>query len=250
MIVAGRRAGPTGTTRARGRSRPGEPVVVDIWPRDRASRCWADMTRTFVAGGGEPDAELAEYWRSARDVARARLRRWCGRASTAARSSARRASRSSRPGQPTQLTKAAGRGAARRLLPLARPRRRPRDARAARTSGRLGDTLVAGDVIAVEPGCYRQRLRRLPARGPRAGHGRRLRGPDGLPVRPVSSTASGRRRDAPAPRQGQGPRDLRPRGRPADGRLRPDLDLRRRPSDADPGQGQGPHRASPCSGSG
>ena len=32
----------------------GEPVVVDIWPRDRASRCWADMTRTFVAGGGEP----------------------------------------------------------------------------------------------------------------------------------------------------------------------------------------------------
>jgi Xaa-Pro aminopeptidase len=32
----------------------GEPVVVDIWPRDQASRCWADMTRTFVAGGGAP----------------------------------------------------------------------------------------------------------------------------------------------------------------------------------------------------
>ena len=28
----------------------GEPVVVDIWPRDKASRCWADMTRTFVGG--------------------------------------------------------------------------------------------------------------------------------------------------------------------------------------------------------
>ena len=40
----------------------GKPVVVDIWPRDKASRCWADMTRTFVAGGGEPPEELARYW--------------------------------------------------------------------------------------------------------------------------------------------------------------------------------------------
>ena len=47
----------------------------------------------------------------------------------------------------------------------------------------------------------------------------------------------------PAPhRQRQGPRDVRP-GRPApDGRQRPDLDLRRRAPDADPGQGQGAHR--------
>jgi Xaa-Pro aminopeptidase len=26
------------------------PIVVDLWPRDEASACWADMTRTFVAG--------------------------------------------------------------------------------------------------------------------------------------------------------------------------------------------------------
>ena len=37
----------------------GEPVVVDIWPRDRASRCWADMTRTFVAGGGDAGRRAA-----------------------------------------------------------------------------------------------------------------------------------------------------------------------------------------------
>ena len=49
--------------------------------------------------------------------------------------------------------------------------------------------------------------------------------------------------DAPSPRPGQGPRDLRPRRRPADGRLGPHLHLRRRPSRRDPGQGQGPHRA-------
>ena len=52
----------------------------------------------------------------------------------------------------------------------------------------------------------------------------------------------------PAPhRQRQGPRDVRPGGlespiaAAADGRQRPDLDLRRRPPDADPRQGQGAH---------
>ena len=28
---------------------PGEPIVIDIWPRDRESACFADMTRTFVS---------------------------------------------------------------------------------------------------------------------------------------------------------------------------------------------------------
>ena len=31
--------------------------------------------------------------------------------------------------------------------------------------GRHADTLLAGDVITLEPGCYRRGLRRLPARG-------------------------------------------------------------------------------------
>ena len=48
----------------------GEGVVVDIWPRDKASRCWADMTRTFVAGGGEPPEELARYWELTRESLR------------------------------------------------------------------------------------------------------------------------------------------------------------------------------------
>jgi Xaa-Pro aminopeptidase len=30
------------------------PIQIDLWPRDEASGCWADMTRTFVVG--EPDA--------------------------------------------------------------------------------------------------------------------------------------------------------------------------------------------------
>jgi Xaa-Pro aminopeptidase len=41
--------------------RAGEPVVVDIWPRDNRSACFTDMTRTFVAG--EPPAEVVEWHR-------------------------------------------------------------------------------------------------------------------------------------------------------------------------------------------
>ena len=40
---------------------PGEPLVVDLWPRDRKTACYSDMTRTFVVG--EPPAELVEYHR-------------------------------------------------------------------------------------------------------------------------------------------------------------------------------------------
>jgi Xaa-Pro aminopeptidase len=38
---------------------PGEPVVLDLFPRDRESACFADMTRTFVVG--TPPPELVEY---------------------------------------------------------------------------------------------------------------------------------------------------------------------------------------------
>ncbi len=34
------------------------PIVIDLWPRDEASGCWADMTRTFVVG------EISEQVRS------------------------------------------------------------------------------------------------------------------------------------------------------------------------------------------
>ena len=44
-----------------GQIKPNEPIVLDVWPRDRESSCYADMTRTFVVG--EPDEELTEYHR-------------------------------------------------------------------------------------------------------------------------------------------------------------------------------------------
>jgi Xaa-Pro aminopeptidase len=154
VIVAGGAAGADGHNAGSGPLRPGEPVVVDIWPQDRASRCWADMTRTFVAGGGDPDGELAAFWRLCHESlslvhpmvragadAGAIFRASCEPFAAA--------------GQPTQLSKAPGEvlrdgyfhslGHGVGLEIHERP-----------NLGRAEDTLVAGDVIAVEPGCYRQ----------------------------------------------------------------------------------------------
>ena len=49
---------------------PGEPVLADLFPRDRESGCYTDMTRTFVAPGADDAtaAELREYQRLCRDA--------------------------------------------------------------------------------------------------------------------------------------------------------------------------------------
>jgi Xaa-Pro aminopeptidase len=133
---------------------PGEPVIVDIWPRDRESRCWADMTRTFVAGGGEPAEELATYWRLTReslDAVYPLVRPGAdGRALFEASCAPYEAA-----GYPTQRTKRPGEvledgyfhslGHGVGLEVHERP-----------SLGRLGDDLLPGDVITLEPGCYRR----------------------------------------------------------------------------------------------
>ena len=45
---------------------PDEPVVIDLWPKDRDSGCYADMTRTFVVG--TPPDELVEYHRLVKEA--------------------------------------------------------------------------------------------------------------------------------------------------------------------------------------
>ena len=45
----------------------GAAVVCDVWPRDRASGCYADFTRTFVAGG-EPDERIVQWHNVCRDA--------------------------------------------------------------------------------------------------------------------------------------------------------------------------------------
>ncbi len=46
--------------------RPGEAIVIDLWPRDNESACFADMTRTFAVGD-VPD-ELREWHRLTKEA--------------------------------------------------------------------------------------------------------------------------------------------------------------------------------------
>jgi len=49
-----------------GQIEAGEPVVIDLWPRDNDSACCADMTRTYVVGD-VPD-ELVEWHRLCKEA--------------------------------------------------------------------------------------------------------------------------------------------------------------------------------------
>ncbi len=55
VIVAAGGAAASGHDPGAGPLPAGMPIVIDIWPEDEASSCWADMTRTFVAGAPAPD---------------------------------------------------------------------------------------------------------------------------------------------------------------------------------------------------
>jgi Xaa-Pro aminopeptidase len=66
LIVAGGAQGAVGHDQGSGPLQAGSPVVVDLWPQDRASGCWSDMTRTFVVG--EPPEEVIRWHSLARDA--------------------------------------------------------------------------------------------------------------------------------------------------------------------------------------
>jgi len=61
MIVAHGAQAAVGHDMGSGPIAPGESVVIDIWPRHTGSGCYADMTRTFVVG--EPPDEVVEWHR-------------------------------------------------------------------------------------------------------------------------------------------------------------------------------------------
>lgn len=130
----------------------GEPVTVDLCPRDPETGCYTDITRTFVFG--EVNDELRLYWRlvdeSLRDVLAA-IKPGLPVAELHRISCAP----FEREGQPTQLSKepgtvlnegffhSLGHGVGLEI-------------HEAPALNQNDDVLVVGDVIAVEPGCYRQ----------------------------------------------------------------------------------------------
>jgi Xaa-Pro aminopeptidase len=130
---------------------PDEPVCLDLFPRDRESGCFTDMTRTFVVG--TPSDELVEYHRLCREA----LERSVEAVKPGvAGSELHRIScevfeqhgyptlRSKKPGEVLQdgFYHSLGHGVG--LEVHEEP-----------TLGRAPSELVAGDVIAMEPGLYR-----------------------------------------------------------------------------------------------
>ena len=146
MVVSLRAGG--GHDPARARSRPVSPHL-DLWPRDDASGCWADMTRTFV--NGEVTAPVAAL----RDVARAALE--------AARAAARpgitgralydvAAEIVEQAGFPTQRTRTPGETLSHGFY-FGLGHGVGLEVHEAPGLGLAGgETLVAGDVVAIEPG--------------------------------------------------------------------------------------------------
>jgi Xaa-Pro aminopeptidase len=152
MIVAHGGQAASGHDMGSGPIAPGEAIVIDLFPRDRETGCYADMTRTFVVG--EIPDELAEYHRLVHEA----LQRSFG---------AVKAGEEGRKvfelvcevfheaGYPTQLSKQPGEVLANGFfhglghgvgLEVHEPPALSRDP----------STLVAGDVITLEPGLYRE----------------------------------------------------------------------------------------------
>lgn len=129
----------------------GEPVVVDLYPRDPESGCYADMTRTFCLG--EQPGELVRYHalvREALEIAVAAIRPGV----TGSEANRVVCDFFGGHGFPTQLSKKAGEvledGFFHSLghgVGL--------EVHEAPALGRSGEELMAGDVLAVEPGLYR-----------------------------------------------------------------------------------------------
>ncbi|MGZ4386229.1 MAG: M24 family metallopeptidase [Gaiellaceae bacterium] len=151
LIVAGGAQGAVGHEPGTGPIRAGEPVIADIFPRDKESGCFADMTRTFVVG--EPSEELAGYHRlclEALELVIATAKPGI----TGAELHRSVCELFEQHGQPTQLSKQPGE-TLRDGFFHSLGHGVGLEVHEAPGLGRNGAELVAGDVLAVEPGLYR-----------------------------------------------------------------------------------------------
>jgi Xaa-Pro aminopeptidase len=60
MIVAHGAQTAVGHNMGSGQIAPNEPIVFDLFPRDKETACYSDMTRTYVVG--EPSGEMKEWY--------------------------------------------------------------------------------------------------------------------------------------------------------------------------------------------
>jgi Xaa-Pro aminopeptidase len=152
MIVAHGGQAASGHDMGSGPIAPGESVVIDLFPRDRETGCYADMTRTFVVG--EIPEELAEYHRLVHEALKRSL-------------DAVKAGEEGRKvfqlvcdvfheaGYPTQLSKQPGEVLENGFF-HGLGHGVGLEVHEAPWLSRDPSTLVAGDVVTLEPGLYRQ----------------------------------------------------------------------------------------------
>ena len=151
LIVAHGAQSASGHDMGSGPIQPGEPVVVDLWPNDLESACFADMTRTFVVG--ESPAELRKYHQLTRDALARSLE--AVRPGVAGKQLYRLSCEPyEQAGLPTQLSKAPGQVLEEGFF-HSLGHGVGLEVHEAPLLGRAPDVLVAGDVITLEPGCYR-----------------------------------------------------------------------------------------------
>ena len=151
-IVAPGAQGAVGHDMGSGPIRPSTPLVVDIFPRDNASAVYTDMTRTFVVGDVPDDVrEWHRLVKEALDRAVAEIRSGVeGRAVFEHTCDIFEAA-----GEPTQRTKKPGETLGDGFF-HGLGHGVGLEVHEAPGMGRLSrKTLVAGDVVTVEPGLYR-----------------------------------------------------------------------------------------------
>ena len=151
FIVSHGRQSAIGHHAGDGEIAEGEPIVIDVWPRDRASGCHADMTRTYVIG--DPDDQLVEWHRLCKEA----LDRALGeiKAGVTGRSVFDGTCEIfERAGYTTQRTKEEGKPLEEGFF-HSLGHGVGLEVHEAPSLGLLGEELVAGDVVSVEPGLYR-----------------------------------------------------------------------------------------------
>jgi Xaa-Pro aminopeptidase len=151
MIVSHGAQTAVGHDMGSGQIKPNEPIVFDLFPKDKQTGCYADMTRTYVVG--EPSGEVEEWHRLVKEAldkstagvkpgvnGRALFEQVCDIFHGA--------------GYKTQLNKepgevledgffhGLGHGVGLEVHELP-------------SMGRIGHDLVPGDVVTIEPGLYR-----------------------------------------------------------------------------------------------
>jgi Xaa-Pro aminopeptidase len=129
-----------------------EPITVDLWPRDEETGCFTDMTRTYCVG--PVPEELATYHRLAKEALErsvavvrpgARARDVHGAACDVFEAAGYPTQRTKKPGEVLLdgFFHSLGHGVG-------------LEVHEAPHLGQSDELLVEGDVLAIEPGCYRQ----------------------------------------------------------------------------------------------